>query len=236
MIDGILPEAGTVIRRGSSPTTTARSRPEGVRQGDPVGGRGDPRLVGGSADLAPSNNTLIEERRRRAGKLRRPQPPLRRPRARDGARRQRPQPPRLPRLQRHLPDLLRLHEGLDAARGPVADPVDLRLHPRLDRPGRGRSDLRADRAPHPPRDPEPVRGPAADANETVLAWRFAIEQTESPVALALTCQGLPILDPETIPLDAVERGAYVLRDSGGDPDLIWRFSTGSEVALCPRRG
>ena len=45
-----------------------------------------PELVGGSADLAPSTNTLDQGRRRRvaAGQLRRPQPPLRHPRARHG--------------------------------------------------------------------------------------------------------------------------------------------------------
>ncbi len=72
----------------------------------------------------------------------------------------------------------------------------------------------------------------ADANETALAWRFALRSRENPTALALSRQNLPILDPEAIPDDAIERGAYVLRDAaGGDPELIL-IGTGSEVSLC----
>jgi transketolase len=72
----------------------------------------------------------------------------------------------------------------------------------------------------------------ADANETTLAWRFALRSTENPTALSLTRQTLPILDPTRIPDDAIERGAYVLRDAeGGDPELIL-IGTGSEVSLC----
>ena len=53
----------------------------------------------------------------------------------------------------------------------------------------------------------------ADANETALAWRFAIEQTETPVALVFSRQGLPIWTPDGVPDDAIDRGAYVLRHS-----------------------
>jgi transketolase len=73
----------------------------------------------------------------------------------------------------------------------------------------------------------------AGANETALAWRFAIEQTATPVALALSRQGLPVWNPSGVPGDAIHRGAYVLRDSfrEGDPDLIL-IGTGSEVHIC----
>ncbi len=73
----------------------------------------------------------------------------------------------------------------------------------------------------------------AGANETALAWRFAIEQTAAPVALALSRQGLPVWNPSGVPQDAIHRGAYVLRDSfrEGDPDLIL-IGTGSEVHIC----
>jgi transketolase len=72
----------------------------------------------------------------------------------------------------------------------------------------------------------------ADANETILAWRFALRTVHAPTALALSRQNLPILDPRSIPDDAIELGAYVLRDPpGGDPDLIL-IGTGSEVSLC----
>ena len=73
----------------------------------------------------------------------------------------------------------------------------------------------------------------ADANETALAWRFALQQKTTPTALALSRQGLPVWRPSAIPDDAVDRGAYVLRESykGPDPDLIL-VATGSEVHLC----
>ena len=72
----------------------------------------------------------------------------------------------------------------------------------------------------------------ADANETALAWRYALRSNDAPTAFALTRQTLPILDPDVIPDDAIERGAYVLRDAeGGDPELIL-IGTGSEVSLC----
>ena len=72
----------------------------------------------------------------------------------------------------------------------------------------------------------------ADANETALGWRFALRNSEAPTAFALSRQNLPILDPDAIPDDAIERGAYVLRDAeGGDPELIL-IGTGSEVSLC----
>jgi transketolase len=72
----------------------------------------------------------------------------------------------------------------------------------------------------------------ADANETALCWRFALRQTEAPSAFALSRQNLPVLDPDSVPDDAIERGAYILRDAGdGSPDLIL-IGTGSEVSLC----
>jgi transketolase len=72
----------------------------------------------------------------------------------------------------------------------------------------------------------------ADANETALGWRFALRNQEAPTAFALSRQNLPIIDPDLIPDDAIERGAYVLRDAeGGDPELIL-IGTGSEVSLC----
>jgi transketolase len=71
-----------------------------------------------------------------------------------------------------------------------------------------------------------------DANETALAWKFALEQTETPTALVLSRQGLPIVSRDDIPDDAIERGAYVLRESeNGDPDVIL-IGTGSEVHIC----
>jgi len=71
----------------------------------------------------------------------------------------------------------------------------------------------------------------ADANETALAWSFALTATSTPTVMALSRQGLPVLDPDAIPEDAIERGGYVLRDSEGEPAVVL-IGTGSEVSLC----
>ncbi|MGO8792202.1 MAG: transketolase [Terriglobia bacterium] len=70
----------------------------------------------------------------------------------------------------------------------------------------------------------------ADANETAVAWRVAIEH-KGPVALMLTRQVLPIIDrSKYAAADGLEKGAYVLGDSKGKmPELIL-IATGSEVA------
>jgi transketolase len=74
----------------------------------------------------------------------------------------------------------------------------------------------------------------ADANETAAAWRVAIEHTGGPVALVLTRQHVPVLDPQQysqIPL-GVRSGGYVLEHASGSmhPDIIL-IATGSEVQL-----
>jgi transketolase len=73
----------------------------------------------------------------------------------------------------------------------------------------------------------------AGANETALAWRHALKQTDRPTVMALSRQGLPVWNPAGVPRDAIEKGAYVLRESfrGGEPDLIF-IATGSEVHIC----
>ncbi len=68
----------------------------------------------------------------------------------------------------------------------------------------------------------------AGFNETALAWRHALRQTDRPTVLALSRQGLPVWDPAGVPGDAIERGAYVLHDGEGEPELIL-MGTGSEV-------
>ncbi len=70
----------------------------------------------------------------------------------------------------------------------------------------------------------------ADANETAIAWRLAIER-QGPVALALTRQSLPVLDPEHYPIhEGCMKGGYVLADADGEIRLVI-IATGSEVAL-----
>ena len=71
-----------------------------------------------------------------------------------------------------------------------------------------------------------------DANETALAWRFAVGQSETPTALVLSRQGMPILDPDEIPADAIDRGAYVLRESSNDDADLILIGTGSELQIC----
>jgi transketolase len=70
----------------------------------------------------------------------------------------------------------------------------------------------------------------ADANETSLAWRIALEREDGPVAFALSRQNIETLDrDEVASVEGVLRGGYVLWDApGGDPELIL-ISTGAEV-------
>jgi transketolase len=72
----------------------------------------------------------------------------------------------------------------------------------------------------------------ADANETAVAWRVAMETRDRPVLLALSRQDLPTLDRSRFAsAEGVRRGAYVLSDaSHGAPSLIL-IATGSEVSL-----
>ncbi len=72
----------------------------------------------------------------------------------------------------------------------------------------------------------------ADANETAVAWRVAIEARKHPVALALTRQNVPTLDRgQFAAADGLRRGAYVLSDApNGKADLIL-IASGSEVSL-----
>ncbi|RYB90510.1 transketolase [Nocardioides oleivorans] len=74
----------------------------------------------------------------------------------------------------------------------------------------------------------------ADANETVAAWQTILERTDTPAALALTRQNVPVFprgEEGFASTEGVARGAYVLLDSDkGTPDVIL-VGTGSEVQL-----
>lgn len=72
----------------------------------------------------------------------------------------------------------------------------------------------------------------ADANETVEAWRVAIARRDGPTALALTRQNLPVFDrAATAPAAGLGKGAYVLASFGKKkPDLIL-IGSGSELSL-----
>ncbi len=72
----------------------------------------------------------------------------------------------------------------------------------------------------------------ADPSETAAAWAVALEHRDGPVALILSRQGIPVIDrTKHGPADGVGRGAYVLSPAQTDtPDIIL-MATGSEVDL-----
>ncbi|WP_338441398.1 transketolase [Synechococcus elongatus IITB4] len=69
----------------------------------------------------------------------------------------------------------------------------------------------------------------ADGNEASGAYKVAVENRKRPSVLAMSRQNLPNLEGSSI--DIVAKGAYVLSDDEGTPDLIL-LATGSEVSLC----
>ena len=78
--------------------------------------------------------------------------------------------------------------------------------------------------------PEVIVIRPADANETSAAWKTAIEHEGSPVLLILTRQGLPVLDQTRYSSASnLSKGAYILKDSDA-PELIL-MASGSEVSV-----
>ncbi len=72
----------------------------------------------------------------------------------------------------------------------------------------------------------------ADANETAEAWHAALSNTKRPTVLALSRQNLPTLDrKEVAPAGGLHKGAYVLADLGGKKPEIILMASGSEVSL-----
>jgi transketolase len=71
----------------------------------------------------------------------------------------------------------------------------------------------------------------ADANETAACWKIAI-RSDGPVALLLSRQNLPILAPDRYPVrSGVPRGGYVLKETEAQTPDIVLMATGSEVHL-----
>jgi len=69
----------------------------------------------------------------------------------------------------------------------------------------------------------------ADANETSIAWKIAIRDPKRPHALILSRQNLPVLDRKKYgSAEGAEKGGYVLHDCKGTPDIIL-LSTGAEI-------
>lgn len=69
----------------------------------------------------------------------------------------------------------------------------------------------------------------ADAAETAVAWRAALENRTGPTALILTRQKLPTLDrSQYAPAEGAARGAYIVSEAAGEPAVIL-LATGSEL-------
>jgi len=77
----------------------------------------------------------------------------------------------------------------------------------------------------------------ADANESAEAWRFAVMNRKAPTTLVFTRQNLPTLDRTVYQAaSGLHMGAYVLADLGkGDPEVIL-MASGSEVGLIVKAG
>ncbi len=71
----------------------------------------------------------------------------------------------------------------------------------------------------------------ADAVETAVAWKIAMQRSDGPTALCLTRQGLPVLDrAEFGPAEALQKGGYILSEASAEPELVL-IASGSEVPL-----
>ena len=72
----------------------------------------------------------------------------------------------------------------------------------------------------------------ADGNETVAAWKIAMNSTETPTILVLSRQNLPVLEGTLEHAsDSVQKGAYVLSPQKGEQPAGILIATGSEVNL-----
>jgi transketolase len=71
-----------------------------------------------------------------------------------------------------------------------------------------------------------------DANEVVEAYKVILQHKHGPCSLVLTRQAVPTLDrTKYAPASGVAKGAYVLADAAGKPDVIL-MASGSELSLC----
>jgi transketolase len=72
----------------------------------------------------------------------------------------------------------------------------------------------------------------ADAAETAVAWRIAMERTDGPTWLSLTRQGVPSLDRTVLAsAEGTRKGAYVLAEASGSIPRVVLIASGSEVGL-----
>ncbi|MBI2557061.1 MAG: transketolase, partial [Planctomycetes bacterium] len=71
----------------------------------------------------------------------------------------------------------------------------------------------------------------SDATETAAAWVQALNHQDGPTALILSRQDIPVINRSVYPSQShLKYGAYIVKDSDGDPDIIL-LASGSEVAI-----
>ena len=76
----------------------------------------------------------------------------------------------------------------------------------------------------------------ADATETVEVWRAAMSRRDGPTVMAFTRQNLPVLDRSVLsPASGVLKGGYILWESGDSPQVVI-MATGSEVHIALEAG
>jgi transketolase len=78
--------------------------------------------------------------------------------------------------------------------------------------------------------PNMVTWRPADATESAVAWKNAVERNNAPTSLIFSRQGLPAQSRNSEQVSDIAKGGYILRDSQGTPEVIL-IATGSEVAL-----
>jgi transketolase len=72
----------------------------------------------------------------------------------------------------------------------------------------------------------------ADGNETAAAWKLSVESTKTPTALVLTRQNLPtIKDTDKNAYEGVSKGAYIISPAGKENADALLLAAGSEVGL-----
>ena len=78
--------------------------------------------------------------------------------------------------------------------------------------------------------PNMVTWRPADATESAVAWKNAVERQKAPTSLIFSRQGLPALSRTSTQVTDIAKGGYILKDSVATPEVIL-IATGSEVAL-----
>lgn len=78
--------------------------------------------------------------------------------------------------------------------------------------------------------PNMVTWRPADATESAVSWKNAVERQNAPTSLVFSRQGLPALSRSAAQVADIAKGGYILKDSVGTPEVIL-IATGSEVSL-----